>query len=311
MPASRVFRLAIVGLSLTLFAPLLTVPALPGASQRLSDVPVAKADWMILETSGIQCTFKLNPTDAASGCRSNNVNVQVFTSAMQYSAVDGELSVDLAVQNVGTLTLATADGTTSDPAGARVFVASGPFQTDPFPTEGTGAVALANPDGSDGPLGKPYYQYSGALLGSDGILSPGEISGTKSWRLSVGTDAREIQFSLGVAAEVPSSGTPTPTDTPSPTPTETGTPTPSPTATETPSPIPTDTPTSTPTVPATLTYTPTSSSTPTQTTPPTSTPTQTLPRLATATSTSVGTPTSTPQPTRTPKPTRPSRAQAG
>jgi hypothetical protein len=307
MPVSRLVRVAIVGLGLALFAPLLTVPAASGVPHGLARVPMAEASWMILETSGIQCTFDVDVDSANGGCTANNVNVRVISSDARHS-VGGELTVDLAVQNIGTLTLATSDGTTPDPVGVRLFVASGPF-----PTGGTGPVDIVNADGatSEGTLGKPYFQYAGALLGNNGILSPGETSGTKTWRLSVGPDVSEVGFSLGVAAEVPDFETTTPTSTPSPTLALTDTPTPLATSTNTPSPTSTDTSTSTPTAPPTLTFTPTSSSTPAQTTPPTSTPTQTLSPTATATSTSVANPTSTQEPTRTPKPTRPPKTRAG
>jgi hypothetical protein len=279
MLATRVARLASVGLVLALFVPLFSIPASSVAQYRLSGVPIAFASWMILETSGIQCTFDLDATGANGDCVSNNVNVRVVTSNAQYSVADG-LSVDLAVQNVGTLTLATTDGTTPDSSGVRLFVASGPF-----PTGGSGEVEIVNADGASPlTLERLYFQYAGSLLGSDGMLSPDETSGTKTWRLSAGPDVSRVDFSLGVAAEVPSSETSTPTSTPA----STETPTPSSTPTNTASP------------------TPTGSSTPTQTIPPTSTPTQTL--LPTATATPVRTPTSTPQPTRTQKPAKPPRS---
>jgi hypothetical protein len=303
MPASRIIRVAIVGLALALIAPSFNILAASGATHNLWSVPMANASWTILETSGIQCTFDVDSDPPTGDCVSNNGNVRVIKTAVSQSA-NGELEVDLVVENVGAFRLATADGVTPNSAGVRVFISSGPF-----PTAGSGDVAVLNADGSGSAdtLGKPYFQYSGSLLGNDGILSPGETSGAKTWRLSVGPDVSQVDVSLGVAAEVPDSETSTPT--PAPTLMATDTPTPSATLTDTPSPTPTETPTSSPTASPTSTSTPTSSSTPTSTIPPTSTPTKTVIPSATATDTSATTPTRTPEATRTPKPTKPARSR--
>ena len=50
-----------------------------------------------------------------------------------------------------------------------------------------------------------YYKYSGAQLGGDGILAPGETSGAKTWEFAL-NGATEFQFSVLVWTAVPDPG---------------------------------------------------------------------------------------------------------
>ena len=50
-----------------------------------------------------------------------------------------------------------------------------------------------------------YYEYSGAQLGGDGILAPGETSGAKTWEFAL-NGATEFQFSVLVWTAVPDPG---------------------------------------------------------------------------------------------------------
>jgi len=293
VPVKVTSRLAIVGLVVVLLVPQLAAPATAGAHRGLVGVTTGATSQMILETSGIQCTFDLDAgaaTGATGTCSGNNVNVRVVTSAVEHDG--GVLSLGLAVQNVGELRLATRDGTTPDTAGVWLFVASGPFVI-----AGTGQAEILNADGVGDFTGadQPYFQYAGALLGTDGILTPGEASSTKVWRLSTAGDVAQVGFSLGVLAEVPPSETPTPTGTPSP------------------DPRPTLTATDTPTLSNTPTSEPTATSTTAPSNTPASTHTPTLTPTATSTVLPASTATNTPStaPTRTPRPTKPPKPRAG
>jgi hypothetical protein len=112
----------------------------------------------------------------------------------------------------------------------------------------------------------------------------------------------------GTVTLVPSTSTPTPTDTPMSPPPDTPTPTNTPVPTDTPTntPVPTDTPTNTPVPTDTPTNTPVQTDTPTNTPVQTDTPTNTPVPTDTPTNTPVPTDTSTktPVPTETPVPGR-------
>ena len=124
--------------------------------------------------------------------------VQLTSSNVSYDAGTQILQFDVTVGNLIPQTMGTADGTTPAPEGVRVFFASGPTVTG-----GSGTADVANEDGtatftaSD----QPYFQYSGAQLGADGLLSQNETSLAKPWQLSIPPDVT-FSFTLLVAADV-------------------------------------------------------------------------------------------------------------
>jgi hypothetical protein len=117
------------------------------------------------------------------------------------SVAGSVVSFPVIVQNLLQQPMGTTDGSSSHPAGVRVFFAqlSG--------SGGTGEVSVVNPTGTDlfTAAGQPYVQYggnSGGELGGDGMLTPGETSAIKQWQIEFGTHT-SFSFVVYVAAEVP------------------------------------------------------------------------------------------------------------
>jgi len=110
--------------------------------------------------------------------------------------IDGGLfSADVTIQNLTLQPFGTADGSVAEGAGVRVF----------FVDEPNNGVVVSNSDGtapflSSGPA--RYYEYNGALLGDDDILTPGEVSGAKTWVFAL-NGATEFVFSILIRTTVP------------------------------------------------------------------------------------------------------------
>ncbi|MFL5381006.1 MAG: Ig-like domain-containing protein [Longimicrobiaceae bacterium] len=142
----------------------------------------------------------IEPTGTARGAivvGGQGLYVQLTSSNVV--SVPGTFSFDVTVQNLIPQAMGTTDGTTGDPAGVRVFFASGPTTTG-----GTGNVTVANHDGTGTftNTNQKYFQYSGALNGADGILSTSETTGAKNWQMSVDPGVTHFSFTVYVAAEV-------------------------------------------------------------------------------------------------------------
>ena len=126
------------------------------------------------------------------------VYVQLASSNVSYNA--GIFAFDVTVQNLIPQPMGTTDGAAPTADGVRVV-----FHDGPTVTGGTGAIDVANEDGTGTftASGQPYFEYSGALLGADGILSTSETSSAKPWQLSVDPTVTTFTFTLYVAADVP------------------------------------------------------------------------------------------------------------
>ncbi|HEX5871625.1 MAG TPA: hypothetical protein VFY65_14460, partial [Longimicrobium sp.] len=101
----------------------------------------------------------------------------------------GVLSMNVTVQNLSNLAMATPDGATRHAEGVRVF-----FYVDPYATGGAGEVTVANPTGTDifTEANQAYFQYGGSIggtdqgeLGAEGVLASAETSAAKSWQFNV------------------------------------------------------------------------------------------------------------------------------
>jgi len=110
---------------------------------------------------------------------------------------DGVLSADVTVQNLTLKPLGTTDGVTPHADGVRVFFHTGP----------TNGVEVRNPSGNGSFTGssQPYHEYAGGLLGGDGILTQGEVSGVRSWEFNLNSQTT-FSFSVLISAEAPSQG---------------------------------------------------------------------------------------------------------
>jgi len=109
-------------------------------------------------------------------------NIQVFADTFAF---------DVTVENRIPQALGTTDGTSADPAGVRVFFASGPVATP------SGEVTVANPDGIGvfTASGQPYFQYTGLLANTS-------ITAAKRWKLQFTPGVTGFTFQLLVSAAV-------------------------------------------------------------------------------------------------------------
>ena len=132
------------------------------------------------------------------------IYVRLSSSGIAYA--DGIFSFDATVRNLADAPMATADGSTRDDKGVRVF-----FQQAPTATAGSGEIAIVNPTGVDlfTASDQPYFQYGGLVegvdqveLGADGILESGEVTTAKRWQLEVPASVESFAFTVLVAAEM-------------------------------------------------------------------------------------------------------------
>jgi hypothetical protein len=107
------------------------------------------------------------------------------------------LTGDVTVQNLTGQPWATADGTTPNANGVRVF-----FYT--LPNNG---VTIANADGMGTftASNQPYFQYTGTALGADGILANSEVSSSKNWQFNL-NGASSFTFQVYVTTQLPDEG---------------------------------------------------------------------------------------------------------
>ncbi|MBI4503735.1 MAG: hypothetical protein HY700_21560 [Gemmatimonadetes bacterium] len=116
--------------------------------------------------------------------------VQLSSSGTAYSAA--VFTSNVTIQNLTAQPMGTADGTTADANGIRVFFHSGPTVTG-----GTGAVTVTG-DGTGNFTGtaQPYYQYTGPL-------APGATSSSKTWTFGVPATVTTFTFSVLVSTKLP------------------------------------------------------------------------------------------------------------
>ncbi|HET6229355.1 MAG TPA: IPT/TIG domain-containing protein [Longimicrobiaceae bacterium] len=134
--------------------------------------------------------------------------VRMASNSVSYSG--GIFSFIATVQNLTSAPLGTADGTTRDGGGVRVFLIS-----PPAATSGNGTITTTNATGTATftAAGQDYFQYGGSIggvdqpeLGADGILSPGEVSGFRFWGFAVPGTVSTFAFSVYVSAATSAAG---------------------------------------------------------------------------------------------------------
>jgi hypothetical protein len=127
-----------------------------------------------------------------------NQYVRVASSSPGYTAADSSFVFGVTVQNLIAQAMGTADGATASAAGVRVFFSSGPVAT-----AGSGEIQVVG-DGVETftQANQPYYQYSGADLGADGILAPSETSSSRQWTLKIPQTVESFTFTLLIASDV-------------------------------------------------------------------------------------------------------------
>lgn len=114
--------------------------------------------------------------------------VLLESSNVEYDAGSGTFSAEVAIRNLLSQALGTADGATPAADGIRVF----------FLEEPTNGVTVKAPHGVDlfTSAGQPYYRY-------DQVLVPGRRSLAQTWEWSVPEGVTDFQFRVAISAEVP------------------------------------------------------------------------------------------------------------
>ncbi len=119
--------------------------------------------------------------------------VRLASSGTIYSS--GTFSSNVTVENLIAQQMNTADGTTPDAGGIKVFFNSGPTVTG-----GSGVVSIANPDGTGTftQAAQPYFRYSDGT-----ILASGATTAPKTWQFSVPTTVTRFEFQVFVSTQLP------------------------------------------------------------------------------------------------------------
>ena len=118
----------------------------------------------------------------ASSNTSSNSGTQTFQS-------------DVTLENLIAQSMNTADGTTPDAGGIKVF-----FNSDPSTTGGTGMVTVKNADGTGTftAASQPFFLYQdGATLAS------GSTTSAKTWQFTVPTTVTTFEFQVFVTTRLP------------------------------------------------------------------------------------------------------------
>lgn len=113
------------------------------------------------------------------------------------TAYDGSaiFSTNVTVQNLIVQPMNSADGTTADTGGVKVF-----FNTGPTVTGGTGTVTVANPTGTATftASNQPFYRYS-----SGAALASGATSASKLWQFNCPSTVSTFDFTVFVTSKLP------------------------------------------------------------------------------------------------------------
>lgn len=186
-------------------APTLVEPPLPPAGSMavltcVANVAESSAECFAAEPGGGVLTSRAGSGGPSTDVRTLGGQGQfVRLASSNVTSAGGTFSMDVTVQNLSNLALGTSDGATPHAAGLRVFFHSGPTASP------SGTVTVANADGTAMFTGadQPYFEYAGAALGGDEILSSAEVSTSKSWQFSVVGGVTSFSFTVYVRTESP------------------------------------------------------------------------------------------------------------
>jgi len=184
----------------------------PGANGMLGalqcEVQVASGEMACVDASGMGgAPASLSPVDGPAR-EQHTIGSQgtlLRLSNTGNNLAGGIYSLDVTVQNLANLAMATTDGSVRHDAGVQVF-----FSTLPTVTGGSGNITVANPTGTaifTAP-DQPYYQYGGSIsgveqgdLGADGILASAETSSAKTWQFAMDATVERFGFVVYVRTE--------------------------------------------------------------------------------------------------------------
>lgn len=150
----------------------------------------------------VSCQSEPDLAEGVSGVIIGGQGTFVLLSSTNvvYDGEDEEFSFDVAIQNLIPQPLGTEDGETPHEDGVRAV-----FISAPEVLTGTGTITIANATGTGTftASNQSYFEYSGAALGPDGILSTNETSDDLTWILNVPQTVEEFEFLVYIAAAVP------------------------------------------------------------------------------------------------------------
>jgi len=170
-----------------------------GVREPSAIVPAAKRALQRFDCTGsirggVTCKAAGGSTGNASGVLigGQGTFLRLTSSNVSYDAGTEIFSFDVTVQNLMNEAIGTPDGTVPDPEGIQVF-----FNQGPTVTSGTGSISVANADGTGTFTAgnQPYFAY-------DEILSKDEVSGAKTWQLSMPSTVGTFSFQLFVETDV-------------------------------------------------------------------------------------------------------------
>jgi len=118
--------------------------------------------------------------------------VRLASSGTAYSA--GTFSSNVTVENLIAQPMNTANGTTPDTGGVKVFFSSGPTVTG-----GSGVVGIANADGTGlfTASNQSFFRYS-----SGALLASGSTSSSKLWQFTVPGTVTQFTFQVFVTTRL-------------------------------------------------------------------------------------------------------------
>jgi hypothetical protein len=121
--------------------------------------------------------------------------VRLASSGTSYNSVTQSFTSSVTVENLLAQAMNTADGTTPDAGGIKVFFHSGPTVTG-----GTGTITVVNFDGTGTFTGadQKYFLYS-----TGAVLPSGESTSPKQWQFSVPTTVTTFAFQVFVTTRLP------------------------------------------------------------------------------------------------------------
>ncbi len=188
---------------LHLFVILLSAALATACSDATRPLAVEEARPAPRAVAAVECRGRVDRPSlecgsVGSGARGDLIlggqNVYVKLTSAITSVTATQFAFDVTVKNLTAQPMGTTNGTGPAGTGVRVFFGSGP----------TNGVTVANPDGVAmfTAAGQPYFQYSGALLGADGVLGCAETSSTRNWVLNL-NGATSFTFVVYISTPMP------------------------------------------------------------------------------------------------------------
>ena len=147
----------------------------------------------------VSCTASLQARTVNCGAPDDGLSSVIIGGQHQFVTLTSSnitvtadtFAFDVTVTNLIPQSLGTTNGSSADPAGVRVFFASGPTGSP------SGTVTVANPDGTGTftAAGQPYFQYNG-------MLKQDSVTAVKRWKLQFSPGVTSLTFTVLVSTAV-------------------------------------------------------------------------------------------------------------